>query len=650
MPLDIGPITIRNRIWYAPTASNFAAENGLPSETLAYFIVERAKGGVGLIDFSLVIPSPEPYLPLMVNSCIRGYDPKIVPGFRRIADMAHKHGAKVFAEVASWGAWSGGIAMSPVPSVQTHGTPQVLEEADIDEIVEYYGKTAKNVKDGGLDGVDLHATHGLFLNQTLSPLYNRRTDKYGGSTENRMRVLLKVIDRTREYVGNEIAVGLRLIGDELTPGGVNVEEAKKIAQRLDASGKVDFINMDIGIEPQQVHIAQAPLFVEPGYEVHVAAEVKGVVKKAVVGAVGRIHDPTLAERILSEGKADYIGMPRALIAEPEFAKKAMEGKEDDIRPCLSDNENCLGFLFKAMPIGCTVNAAVGREKVLGVDTLRSAESKKSVLVVGGGPAGMEAARIAALRGHSVTLYEKEAELGGRITLSAKLPGREEINNLTRWFKLQLERLGVKVVTGKEVTPETVEADKADVVVVATGSLPIRTGLQPFNFAEIPGHDSENVTSFDEALLGRVEVGKKVLILDDIGFVEGMGLAELLATRGKDVEVLARLPSAGFELEANQHIFFMYPRALKQGVKFSPFTFIKQILGRTVVAFNVFTNEERKIEDVDTVVLITGRVQNDKLYKELRGRVKELYAAGDCVLASMYMGDALRDGHRAGRQI
>ncbi|MFQ5762663.1 MAG: NADH:flavin oxidoreductase, partial [Candidatus Bathyarchaeia archaeon] len=293
--LEIGPVTTKNRIQYTPTASNFAAVDGLPSETMAYYVAERAKGGTGLIDFSLVIPSPEPYLSLMVNTCIRGYDSRVVPGYKKIADMAHEHGAKVFAELASWGAWSGGYAPSPVPSAQTHGTPQILTKEGIEEIANYYGTTAKYVKEGGLDGVDLHGTHGLLINQFLSPMYNKRTDEYGGSTENRMRFLLQILDRVRENVGSDIAVGMRLIGDELIPGGINIDEAKKIAQRLDASGKVDFINMDIGIEPQQVHIAQAPLYVEPGFEIYASAAVKEVVKKVVVGGVGRIHDPMLAE-------------------------------------------------------------------------------------------------------------------------------------------------------------------------------------------------------------------------------------------------------------------------------------------------------------------------------------------------------------------
>jgi len=373
------------------------------------------------------------------------------------------------------------------------------------------------------------------------------------------------------------------------------------------------------------------------------------VKKIPVGGCGRINDPTIAETALEEGKVDMVAFNRASLADPEIVNKASEGRIDDIRACMACCQGCLGNLFVGLPITCVLNPALGREKEWGIGTLKPAETRKRVLVVGGGPAGLEAARVATLRGHEVSLYEKEKDLGGQVNLGAKLPGREEFGGFIRWYKIQLEKLGVKIVLGKEVTPEIVNDEKPDVVVVATGATSIRTGMQGFTLKPITGWKSKNVVTVEDLLKGTVKAGENIIILDDNGGIEPTGIADLLTDSGSKVEILTRMPFVGRDLATNAHLPHIYGRILSKGVTLTPNTFIKEITDSSVTAFNIYTGNERRIENVNTAVLVTGKEPNDKLYKQLKGTVKELYRAGDCV-APRKIDSAIFEGYKIGRSI
>jgi len=653
-PLEIGPITVPNRIYSPPLYTRYG-DKGYPTDRYAYYHGEKAKGGVGLtiLESSVVHPTAE-YFPMSPEGAYL-YEERIIPGLKKMSDMVHEHGGRILAQLWHPGSNSDpsisylpSVSSSPIPGVSNRLTPHELEPEEIDEMVDAYGKSAKNVVAGGFDGVELHSTHGYLIEQFFSPLFNKRTDKYGGPLENRLRFILEIIDRVREYVGHNVVLAARLCVDELMEGGLTLDEGKIIAQKLEETGKVDFLDVD-ATSYHNLHLMIAPMYVAPGNLIYTAAAIKKVIKKIPIGGAGRINDVTFAEKALEEGKADMIGMGRQLLADPHLPNKAREGRLDDIRPCIACNQGCLGRLFTGRAITCIGNPALGREKDWGEGSLKPVDKKKRVLVVGGGPAGMEAARVVALRGHEVHLYEKEKELGGQMNLAYRLPGREEIGNLTRWFRIQVEQAGVNIVLGKEVTLELVDELKPDVVIVATGANSIKTGMQGFTMLEIPGWQEKTVTTVEDIMAGRVKAGKNVVILDEDGGIEPPGIAEMLAAEGSKVEILTRWPHVGVDLIINANLPFVYERITRLGVKMTPNTFIKEIKGNAVRAYNIYTNDEWNIEGVDTVVLITGKAADVKLYRKLKGKVKELYMIGDCV-APRKIDFATYEGHKIGTSI
>lgn len=647
-PVMLGPVTLRNRIVSTPVSTNFATAEGLPSEQHVHYYAERAKGGVGLIEIEAPLVMPEPYSAGF--RAIFGYDERCIPGLRRIADVVHEHGAKVFCELVNLGFWGSGKGPSAIPDLANHITAAELTTEGIEEWVRAYAACTRNMKEAGMDGVEIHACHGMAAHQFLSPLWNKRTDRYGGPLEKRLTFLLEVINRVRAEVGNSMALGVRLDADEVFPGGNSREDSKRIAQLLEETGKVDYLSIDIGIEPHQLHLAVAPMYAPLGYMLYGAAAIKESLERIPVIAVGRISDPVYAEKVLADGHADLVGMARAIIADPELPNKAREGRLEDIRPCLGDNEKCVHRLFVKLPIQCTVNPTVGEEKELGMGTLAVVKTKKRVLVVGGGVAGMEAARVAALRGHSVSLYEKDGTLGGQVNLAAKLPGREEIGGIGRWLAAQLSKLRVDIHLGRELTSAEVLEERPDAVVVATGASYYKNGFNPATFAPILGWEQVQVTTPEDILTGRKAVGDNVVIQDETGFVVGPGLGELLADQGKRVELLTTDLFVGTDLLFTNHLPWVYSRIMGK-IALTPHTVIREISGNRLTVINVFTYQERVIEGIDTVVLITGKERNDGLYKQLQGKVKDLHLVGDGAFphgSLSGIGDAIKDGHRVGR--
>ena len=663
--LKIGPVTVKNRIYFPPHGTGFLdhvdQQYALPGERSAYYLAERAKGGAGLVFLDLQTYHPTSnYGAANHFSC--AWMEEIVPRYQMIADMVHAEGTKIFAQLIHVGGnappygpddptevW----VPSVIPGIMmysryggNYGMPKEMEKEDIQELLSGLRQTGINAKKGGLDGVEIHACHGYLLCEFLSPLTNRRTDEYGGSPQNRMRLLIESIDTLREAVGEDIVVGVRISGDEFTPGGLTLDDNKIIAKAVEDTGKVDYISVSGGSNWTLEGTAgiAAPSFVPPGFLVPFAAEIKRTVSMPVF-CVGRINDAVLAEKILAEGQADMIGMARPLLADPELPKKALEGRTEDIRPCVACMQGCMGRFLRGLPVTCVHNPAGGKEKRLGLGTLRPAEKAKKVMVIGGGPAGLKAAEISACRGHEVVIYEKEAELGGQVRLAALTPSRQEFANITDHLSKQVQKLGIKINFGQEATADTVDAEKPGVVIVATGCEPLRTFFNIRKFVEEPvkGIDQNNVVTIWDILLRKTDVGQSVIIVDGEGHYRTLAVAEHLAGQGRKVRILTPTRTLISEVINTVDGLMMFRRLREQKVVLTPSAMVREISGNRVITSN------ETIEDVDTVVWAIGCKANDKLYFALKGKIKQLYRVGDCV-APRLIDSAIWEGEMVGRKI
>jgi len=607
-----------------------------------HYLAARAKGGAGLI----ITPQNTVWPSSTARGYVATHDNKAKPAFKMISQAIQEHGAKAIAQLVHFGSatgylTTGGAGIAPTPTGGVSGllphalgndVPHEMDIDDIKQVVASYADTASRLREAGYDGVEISSTVGAgqLLVSFLNPLTNRRTEDYGGSLENRFRLHMEIINAVRKAVGHDFVVGLRLIGDMLMDGGTTLDDTKVLAAKVEGSGHVDYLAVCAGF---QGHIP--PMHFPLGAFVYIAAGVKEVVNLPVV-CHGRINDPVQAEAILANNQADLIGMARALICDPEWPNKAREGRPDEIRKCIACIQSCAGHFLKKQPIGCTLNPEAGREKELA--TIVPAMVRKKVMVIGGGAAGLETARVAAMRGHQVTLYEKEKELGGQLNIAARIPKREDFAEVPRYYSYQMEHLGVEVILGTMVTPEMVIQKSPDVIVVATGSLP---GLYP-----VPGGNRSRVVWVRDVLQEKVEVGRNVVVVAMEQHEQALGVAIFLADKGKKVELLTHCIYAGSELDTNT-LPFMYAQLLGKGGVITPLTRVKVIEENAALTAHTLTGVERRIEGVDTVVLAAIGKADDALYRALKGKVKELYAVGHC-LAPRLLDDSIWDGARVGR--
>ncbi len=641
-PLEIGRVTVPNRISFSAHLTNLA-DDGLPTDRLTGYLAARARGGAGLIitEEQSVHPTDRAY-----EHLIEAFHPEVIPGYKRLTQAVHAFETRIFAQLNHNGQQCSGSlsrlpvwAPSPVPDVLYRETPKAMEIEDIREVVEYFARSATHVREGGFDGVELQFGHSSLVRQFMSPLTNYRGDEYGGEFDNRLRFALEVIAAVREAVGADYTLGVRLCADELIPGGLTLEDAKQIAQRLQATGHLDYFNLTLATF-YNLYLVGGPMHMPLGYAVPLAAGIKEVATLPVF-ATGRINDPALAERVLAEGQADMIGVVRGQIADPDFARKAREGRTEEIRYCIACNQNCYGRVGLNKTIGCVQNPSVGCEDIEGERHLRPALRKKRVMVVGGGPAGMWAAKIATLRGHQATLYEQAGELGGQVLLAAKGAGRDEFGVIVRNERNQLAHLGVPVELGVEVTPEFIFEREPDAVIVATGSRP--------KTSPVAGADGPGVFNVWQVLRGEAELGERVLLIDYDGHHQATATAEFLAELGKTVHVVTSSLFVGSDLGPSQDLYLTRQRLLQKGVTFTPDFAVMEIKGLEVHGFNVYSNVWDVFSGYDSIVTAMGNDACEDLYFALKGKVSELYRIGDCV-APRKVDMAIHEGYMAGKRV
>ena len=645
-PLQLGKVKVKNRISFQPHLTNLAVHN-LPSEAQMYYWGERAKGGAGLIITEELTVHPTD---MAYEKLIDVYHAEAVPGFRKITDYVHQYDAKIFAQLNHNGQQGDGSlsrlpvwAPSPVPDVLFRETPKAMEVEDIEEVARYFALSAEHVRQGGFDGVELQFGHSSLARQFLSPLTNYRQDEFGGSLENRMRAPLMFIEAVRRTVGNDFTLGVRMCADEMIPGGLDLAQVQEICARFEASGLIDFMDLSIGTF-YNLYLVEGSMHTPLGYTIPLAAGVREKLKIPVF-CTGRINDPTMAEKVLAAGQADMIGMCRALICDPYLPQKAKEGRLDDLRSCIACNQGCIGRIGMNKTIGCVQNPAVGREKQWGEGTLKPAPIKKRVTVVGAGPAGMWAAKMAGRRGHQVCLLERNETLGGQVLTAMKGAGRDEFGVIIRNEKEQLDKAGVQIKFGVDASAERVLRDNPDAVIIATGSQPKK---HPLGGAEGPG-----VSNVWQVLNQQVQTGDKVCLIDYDGHHRATATAEYLADQGKTVHIICSSLFIGAELGPTQDLYLSRQRLLQKGVSFTPDIAVMEVGGeigeKTVKGFNVYSNQWDQWGPYDSIVLAMGQEVDDSLYFALKGKVKELSRIGDCV-APRKVDMAIWEGHQLGREL
>jgi 2,4-dienoyl-CoA reductase-like NADH-dependent reductase (Old Yellow Enzyme family) len=657
-PLQLGNKTARNRTWMSAHATLLVKDFLFTDAHVAYY-TERARHGVAVITMEAMAVH-ETSLPYRGKAL--AFDPRMVPQFQKIADAVHAHGALLLAQPWHRGRETNSVAThapvwapSAIPCAVYREMPHVMTASDIDAIREGYRLSARHARDGGLDGVEVHSmSHGYLLNQFLSPATNHRSDAFGGSFVNRLRLVQEIIQATREEVGPDLIVGARINGDDGHEGGLSPSDWAAIAAALVAPGHLDYVSVSQGTYLNRMLIyPTSPQ--EHGYQMKATRQVRAAIPGVPVVGVGRIVTPGEAEAALANGDCDFVAMARALIADPEWVVKAGRAQAEDIRPCVGANW-CMSAIFAQAPIACIHNPAAGNEIVLGTGTLKRATAAKKVAVVGGGPGGLRAALTAAQRGHAVTLYERSHDLGGQVRWWSRAPSRRELAGVADWLVAQLARTGAEIRLQTLATPDMLAAERFEAVVVATGATGLDHGWTPlrpanWNGPPLPGADGPHVHSYISLLRDEPTLGPRVVVYDALGGRQAVVAAEYLAARGHRVEFVTWLAQPAPDLAASRDWGKTYGMLRRMGVRFATDLELTAI-DLPAVRFRDLYTSQPVVKDADAVVLCLGARAEDGLFHALEPRRAEglsLHLIGDA-LAPRRADAAIREGEIAARAI
>ena len=635
----MGPLRVRNRLVMAPMGTRLASEIGGVTQRQIDYYAERAKGGIGTI-ITEVLCVDYPVGGLGPTN-LRIDDNAYIGGHNELVEAVHAYGAKIFCQLVHAGRQTKPanirgmqpVAPSAIPCKFLNVLPRELTTPEVEEIVQRFIEAAKRVQTAGYDGLELHGAHGYLIAQFMSASSNRRNDRYGGNFQNRMNFPLEIIRGIKKSLGQGYPLSFRFSAEEFVEGGRTLEGSKQVAQILEEEG-VHVLHVSAGTYDSMPKMIE-PMSYEEGWKVYLAEEIKKVVKIPVIG-VGVIRTPAIAEKILQEGRVDFLALGRALLADPHWANKAREGRTDEIIKCISCNNGCIsGRIFRDLHIRCALNPATGRERMYGA--LAPAMKKKRVLVVGGGPAGMEAARVAKLRGHQVTLVERDKKLGGQLRLAAVPPGKEKITWYSDYLIGQMKKLKIMIHLNQEVTPAYVQQFKPHAVIVATGANPW--------IPDIPGVQDPKVIRAWDILKGKKKVANSTVVVAGGGTV-GCETALFLAPKNRKVTVVEMLEGITLDMEPI-NCLDLQDKLQRAGVE----VLVKRTIKRITEEGVIISAEEGKEELVraDKIVLALGVKPDDSLFKKLQGRVLELHVIGDSCQPGKIM-EAVYDGSRIARLI
>lgn len=669
-PTAIGDVDLRNRLMMTGHTTNYASGRTISQQLIDYY-VERAEGGIGLIVMAYLANHPTS----ISGSAIEGYTEEIVPGLQRLTDAVHEAGAKIFCQNLHYGRQITSLlteqpvlSASDIPGPINREMPKKMTVGEIDEIVTAYGETAGIIQQGGFDGVEIHSGYGgYFLSQFLSPYSNDRDDEYGGSMEGRMRIVRETLDAVRDAVGDDFVVGMQINASDMNEAGMDVEEYTEVGRRLAATGQVDYLVVKAGTYEKQDYIVP-DMQHEQGLLAPLAKRMRRAIRAedpgVTVATTGRITDPRMADRVLVEECADVVSMTRGHIADPAIAQKAQEGRLAELIECMGCNQGCIGRIYDGAGCRCVLNPATGFEADLGRGTLAEARTPKEVAVVGGGPAGMKAAEVAARRGHDVVLYERDDSLGGQVRFASRLDGRREFEKPLLWLEEALDREGVTVETGTEITPAHLADRDPGAVVLATGSSPpeFPRGYRSYGTTreDIPGWEEARVLSTPEVLAGDVETatydhrrpGERVLVVDDgEQHWKGVGTAKHLAARGHDVHFAMVEGDPGGDLtgptklKLHRELF-----DLNNPVDIHSFAFVDSVDWPAVT----LQTEGQTVElgELDSIVLAGFHRADDGLASVLADHEEfdaPVSRAGD-VAAPRTIMEAIHEGERVAREL
>jgi 2,4-dienoyl-CoA reductase-like NADH-dependent reductase (Old Yellow Enzyme family)/thioredoxin reductase len=648
-PLQVGPMRVPNRICETTNTINSSQTPGLIDEYFIAHHLAKARGGTGWIGSETwLLDSPFPPdtpdevgLSVGFASHYAAYqNPAFAEGMTKFVDEVHKTGAVAIVQLTHLSAvW----APSPVVVVGAQDyTPHVIGDEEIEFFLNSYANAATAAKSLGADGIEIHCAHETLGYSFLSPVTNRRTDRWGGGPQERIRFVVAVLERVRERIGSSLALGIRISGKEFRQGGFDNLEMREMLYYIGETGLIDFADVDVG------HCWGAPSYVPSSYYEHAQFKECGKAARADLDPKvkvlfsGRVNDPVIAEDLVKDGYCDLVGMVRAGIADPDFANKARDGRLGEIRRCISCtrciDEASEPKTFPYTPT-CSINPVIGNE-VRWEKEYRPAEKPKRVVVVGGGIAGCEAARVAAMRGHKVTLLDRGKRLGGQLLIAANVPGRDDFEDQVYFEENEMERLGVEVRLQTAADLDTVKALAPEAVVIATGSVP----RVP---REVPGIDLPHVVQAWDVMTSKAQTGDRVAVISQEDYYETPCVAEYLADRGKHVEVFHKSVHLGFEI-ARYSIGMVLARMESYGVVVHPNLMLQEVRPDSFDLVSSYGVRTYRKEGFDSIVLVYGSVSQHDLYDQLKadGSVPQVYVAGSAWLPR-FMAEATRHGASIG---